>query len=433
MELYIEEFDVGKLAIDVKSVVLPLMQANSNALEIEIAENLGTMRSDITKLRQVLFNLLSNASKFTENGTIRLACSRETTAGQKWVRLVVSDNGIGMRPDQVAKVFESFTQADASTTRQFGGTGLGLTITREFCSMMGGDVSVASEMGQGTAFTVVLPADLDQGGARPPKTAVASEGKQSSPGASTILVIDDDSTARDLIERYLDREGYLVVQANGGEDGLRKAREIAPDAITLDVMMPGMDGWEVLSELKKDKLTQDIPVIMLSITADPNQAFSMGASAYLTKPIDRDRLNSIVDSVLQGASGHSVLVVDDDPAVRESSRNSLEKNGCVVIEAEHGKRALLLLEEKVPDLILLDLLMPEMDGFEFLDRVRGNPNWRTIPVVVMTAKTLTQADRDRLNGRVMAVLERGPAGAAGLANSAELLEEALGHLERALE
>ena len=428
MDLYVEELDIIALTKDVESVAGPLVQANSNKLEIVVPEDLGTMRSDLTKLRQVLFNLLSNASKFTENGTIRLECLKEKKAGREWVRFMVSDTGIGMNEEQTAKVFESFTQADASTTRQFGGTGLGLTITREFCVMMGGEVSVASELGHGTTFTVVMPADLelDEKGLRLRKGAEGGRSAHSSGKPSRILIIDDDGTARDLIERYLDRAGYEVIQAKGGEDGLVKARELAPDAITLDVMMPGMDGWEVLVELKKSPATQDIPVIMLSITADPNQAFSLGASAYLTKPIDRERLNSIVDGCLKGQGGRSVLVVDDDPSVREHSRSALEKQGCVVIEAENGLKALRMLERKVPDLILLDLLMPEMDGFEFLDTIRGRQDLQGVPVVVMTAKTLTSDDRERLNGRVMAVLERGPQDAN------DLLEEALAHLELAL-
>jgi len=405
MELYLESFDVAGLVHDITAVVQPLAAKNGNQLDARCPAAIGTMHADLTKVRQALFNLLSNACKFTERGTVSLAVARETADGHEWMAFSVSDTGIGMTPEQVAKLFEAFTQADAATTRRFGGTGLGLALSRRLCRMMGGDITVDSESGRGSTFTIRLPARV----AEPAEeTVVPPEAAESrTPGVGTVLVIDDEAAVRDLMQRFLAKEGFRVVTASGGEEGLRRARELRPDAITLDVMMPGMDGWAVLSALKADPIVSDIPVVMLTIVDDKNLGYALGAADYLTKPIDRERL---VAALRQHRSDRPVLVVDDDPDIRALLRRMLEPEGYTVIEAENGRTALARLREAAPSVVLLDLMMPEMDGFEFVAEFRRHEPWRAIPIVVITAKDLTREDRERLNGYVQKILQKGAYG-----------------------
>ena len=335
MELYLESFDVAELVRDITAVIQPLAGKNGNRLDLDCPDAIGSMRADLTKVRQALFNLLSNACKFTERGTVSLAVAREPVDGQEWIAFGVQDTGIGMTPEQLAKLFEAFTQADASTTRRFGGTGLGLAISRQFCRMMGGDITVESESGRGSTFTIRLPAQVAEAVEEPPRPP--SRPRRAPPGIGTVLVIDDEPAVRDLMQRFLAKEGFRVVTAAGGEEGLRRARELRPDAITLDVMMPGMDGWAVLSALKADPDTADIPVVMLTIVDDKNLGFALGAADYLTKPIDRERLVTVLK---QHRRDRPVLVVDDDVEVRQLLRRMLEPEGYTVMEAENGRAAL---------------------------------------------------------------------------------------------
>jgi CheY-like chemotaxis protein len=365
------------------------------------------MRADLTKVRQALFNLLSNACKFTEGGIISLAVAREASDGRDWLVFSVSDTGIGMAPEQLSRLFEAFSQADAATTRKYGGTGLGLALSRRLCRMMGGDVTVESEAGRGSTFTIRLPARV----AEPSEELVVpsrAADRVTLPGVGTVLVIDDEAAVRDLMQRFLGKEGFRVVTAAGGEEGLRRARELRPDAITLDVMMPGIDGWAVLSALKADRDVADIPVIMLTIVDDKNLGSALGAADYLTKPIDRERL---VKVLTQHRRDRPVLVVDDDAGLRQLLRRMLEPEGYTVVEAENGRVALARLDEDVrPGVILLDLMMPEMDGFEFVAEFRRHEAWRAIPIVVVTAKDLSHEDRERLNGHVQKILQKGTHG-----------------------
>jgi signal transduction histidine kinase/CheY-like chemotaxis protein len=406
MELYLEPFDVAGLVRDIAAVIQPLAGKNSNGLDVRCPDDIGVMRADLTKVRQALFNLLSNACKFTEKGTVSLAVAREPVDGQDWMVFSVSDTGIGMTPEQLARLFEAFSQADAATTRRFGGTGLGLALSRRLCRMMGGDVTVESEAGRGSTFTIRLPATVAEPAVEePPAPAPPAERVPS--GIGTVLVIDDEAAVRDLMQRFLGREGFRVVTASGGEEGLRRARELSPDAITLDVMMPGMDGWAVLSALKADPDVADIPVVMLTIVDDKNLGYALGASEYLTKPIDRERLVAVLK---QHRRDRPVLVVDDDVAVRQLLRRMLEPEGYTVVEAENGREALDRLREVSPGVVLLDLMMPEMDGFEFVAEFRRHAAWRAIPIVVITAKDLTRDDHERLNGYVERILRKGAYG-----------------------
>jgi len=398
MELYLETFDVAGLVRDIAAVIQPLAAKNGNRLDVRCPEGVGTMRADLTKVRQALFNLLSNACKFTDKGTISLSVSREAAAGGARIVFGVADTGIGMTPEQLGRLFEAFSQADAATTRKYGGTGLGLALSRRLCRMMGGDVTVESEAGRGSAFTIRLPVDVTSAAGGPPDAA-AGEG----PGGATVLVIDDEAAVRDLMQRFLVKEGFRVATAAGGDEGLRRARELRPDAITLDVMMPGMDGWAVLAALKADPALADIPVVMLTIVDDRNLGFALGAADYLTKPIDRARLVAVLARYRRD---RPVLVVDDDAGVRQLLRRMLEAEGHAVVEAAHGRAALRRLGDVTPGVVLLDLMMPEMDGFEFIEEFRRHDAWRGIPVVVLTARDLSADDRRRLSGHVHKILQK---------------------------
>jgi PAS domain S-box-containing protein len=406
MDLYLESFSVAKIAQDVGAIIQPLMQKNSNKLVTVVPEDAGSIHADLTKVRQTLFNLLSNASKFTHDGVITLDISREASPGGDWVLFRVIDSGIGMTDEQMGKLFEAFTQADSSTTRKFGGTGLGLAICRRFCRMMGGDITVASETGKGSTFTVRLPARVINPKEQV-KQAAAGPVAAANENAGSVLVIDDDPRVHDMLQRSLSKEGLRVFAALSGEDGLKQARELRPDAITLDVMMPGMDGWAVLAALKSDPELLEIPVIMLTIVDDQNMGYSLGATEYLTKPVDRERLASVLKRYTDPGATPSALIIEDEPDVRDVTRRILELAGWSVVEAQNGRVGLERLATMRPSVILLDLMMPEMDGFQFVDELRNHPDWKSIPVVVVTAKDLTAEDRDRLSGRVGLILQKG--------------------------
>jgi signal transduction histidine kinase/CheY-like chemotaxis protein len=418
MDLQLEVFDISALIEEVASTIENQVVKNSNTLEIVCPPDIGTMLGDLSKVRQGLFNLVSNAAKFTHSGHIKVVAERQMMDGAAWVVFEVSDTGIGLSPDQIVRLFQPFTQADASTTRKFGGTGLGLALTRRFCQMMNGDVTVHSVPGEGSLFTLKLPATVSEASAdasTPEATApvsyagldLATTDDESLPAAGTcVLVIDDDPLQRDLMQRYLNKEGYRVCTATGGVEGLRLARKLLPAAITLDVMMPDMDGWSVLLTLKNDLTLRDIPVIMLTMVDDPVRGFTLGASDYATKPVNRRRLSQILKKYTCLNPPCPVLVIDDDASARSLTRAMLEKEGWAVTEADNGLDALKLMEQNRPSLIFLDLMMPEMDGFAFAAEVGRHPEWRSIPIVVVTAQDLTNDDRRRLSGQVDTILRK---------------------------
>jgi PAS domain S-box-containing protein len=419
MELFLEGFDVAKMIDEVASTIRPMVEKNANTLHIERVADLGAMHADQIKVRQGLFNLLSNAAKFTHDGTITLKVERQLLEGSEWIMFRVADTGIGLSHEQTVKLFQDFTQADASTTRKFGGTGLGLALTRRFCQIMGGDVTVHSMPGEGSIFTIKLPAIVSDVKPEAADEIAGAEAVTASPdgggrdvieqfpdNASCVLVIDDDPMQRDLMQRFLSKEGFYVQTAAGGDAGLRLARQLRPVAITLDVMMPDMDGWTVLSALKSDAALRDIPVIMVTMLDDPERGFALGAADYATKPVDRQRLSQILKKYTCPHPPCPVLMVEDDPATRARTRKILEKEGWKVTDAENGRQALECMERELPSLILLDLMMPEMDGFEFAERVRQRAEWRLIPIVVVTAKDLTARVRRRLDGSVESILQK---------------------------
>jgi signal transduction histidine kinase/DNA-binding response OmpR family regulator/HAMP domain-containing protein len=407
MDLYLETFDVAAMIQDVTLTIQPLAEQKHNTLEVRCEDGLGAMRADLTKVRQALFNLLSNACKFTEQGTVTLVARRQLFDGRAWMTFRVADTGIGMSSEQMARLFQPFSQADASTTRKYGGTGLGLAISRRFCQMMGGDITVESTPGQGATFTIRLPAEaaLPQTAATSPEDSSTAEAVPE--GTPIVLVIDDDPTVHDLMRRFLAKEGFHMLAARSGAEGLRLAKATHPTVITLDVMMPGMDGWSVLTALQADADLAHIPVIMLTIVDDKNMGYTLGATDYLTKPINWQRLAALMDKYRCEAPPCPVLVIEDDPAMRELLRRTLEREGWTVAEATDGRIALELVAANRPELILLDLMLPEMDGFAFVEALHRREDWRSIPVVVITAKDLTPDDHRRLNGYVERILQKG--------------------------
>jgi len=425
MDLYLEEFCLPDLISEVVHMVSPLVSKNHNTLVVHTDPSLSTMYADLSKVRQNLLNLLSNAAKFTENGRITLAVDscQGRDAAQPVIRFRVTDTGIGMSAAQIEKVFQAFTQADASTTRKYGGTGLGLAIALRFCQMMGGEITVTSELGQGSTFTMTLPQVVHH-----PDTAPDAEAGLMAPAEDRddpedalprpdrpLLVIDDDPAMHDLLRRQLAREGYTIHSALTAEEGLSLAKSVRPIAITLDVMMPKMDGWMLLSAFKSDPDLAAIPVIMLTMLDNKNMGYALGASDYLIKPIDRQQLLSVLkkyECVRDSAAGQDrptcpILVVEDDPTNRDLLRQLLEKEHWQVIEAENGRVALEKLQTIQPELILLDLMMPELDGFGFVEELQRHEAWRSLPVIIITAKDITAEDQMRLRGYVEQILQKG--------------------------
>ena len=422
MEAYIERIDVPALVQDVRMMVEPLAAKNSNKLVIDCPEAIGGVMTDLTKVKQSLLNLLSNACKFTEQGTITLKVSRHQGdgAGER-IDFAVSDTGIGMSEAQMARLFQAFAQADSSTTRRYGGTGLGLTITRSFARMLGGDVTVSSTAGQGSTFLLTLPteitqairpgvgADLHPAGAATPHDLTGIAHARGAPAAhASVLVVDDDPSARRIITEHLSRDGYRVIAAGSGPEAIEIARRERPDAITLDILMPQMDGWSVLAAIKREPSLSSIPVILVSMVGDRSMGFELGAAAFLTKPVDRGELAEALRAHCHHHYAGTVLVVDDDPAMQQLTERTLDRLGHPAALAGNGQEALdWLAANPPPVVILLDLIMPEMDGFEFLDNLRRLPDGSAIPVIVISSKELTPEERQQLTSMTQQIITKG--------------------------
>jgi adenylate cyclase len=401
MDVFIEAVDLQALLKEVLSIVRPLADKNENVIEVICPADIGSFHSDQTKMKQCLLNLLSNASKFTSEGTLTLTVAREDNFG---VCFRVSDTGVGMTQEQLGRLFEAFSQADASTTKRFGGTGLGLAITKHFCTMLGGDVTVESTPGAGSTFIIRLP---DQQVA----AAVAADSPAlrgaAADGRATVLVVDDDASVRGLLAKTLEKEGYRVLLAGNGVEALTLAREHRPQAITLDVMMPQMDGWKALNELKADTELRHIPVIMVTVLNERGMAIPLGAADFLTKSVDRQRLGAILRDHCAAPGSASILVVEDDLPTRDALCRTLASMGYAANAAINGRSGLdWLTNHPAPNLILLDLMMPEMDGFEFLRVLRQRPAFADVPVIVVTAKELTAEDVRILSGQTERIIAK---------------------------
>ena len=422
MDVYPEAFEIEAVVRDIANTAHTLVEKKANKLDVQVAPGLGRMVSDLTKVRQILLNLLSNAAKFTDHGTITLSARRDMVEGQDRVVFQVADTGIGMTEEQVAKLFQRFVQADASTTRKYGGTGLGLSLTKAFSEALGGSVAVESVADGGTTFMVSIPANFKAGIAE-----VAPEPEDTSArGGDLVLVIDDDADQRALMTKFLHREGFKVRTAGDGASGLTLARELKPRAILCDVMMPGVDGWSVLSTLKAEPELADIPVIMVTFVEQRALAAAQGAADYVMKPVRWDRFKSVMDRFRPPEN--DALIIDDDADTRARLRKALERDGWTVTEAGNGREGLDRLDEARPGVVLLDLTMPVMDGFTFLERMRARSDCAEVPVVVLTALDLTWEDRRRLQGASQ-ILHKGDTSMRTLAERLKgLAPEVNGHL-----
>jgi PAS domain S-box-containing protein len=419
MELFLETFDFKTVAEEVASTAKTLVEKNNNEFVVDIGEGLGAVHNDLTKTRQMLLNLISNAAKFTNDGKITLFGEKFKKAKDDWLRMAVRDTGIGIPADKIDKIFQEFSQADDSTTRDFGGTGLGLSLTRRFAEMMGGNIHVESILGEGSSFIIELPlkvskkhegleaeASFDDDEKEEEAVTPTSILKDINKDNPLILVIDDEANARDLLKRTLEQDGCEVCTATNGAEGLKLAAKMLPDMITLDVMMPGMDGWTVLRKLKENKKLKDIPVLMVSMVGERGMSYELGAVDSMQKPIDRNKLRKMIKQYVQGAS-KKALIVEDDDAARATLRKFLEGEKWTVAEAVNGAEGLEKATEAAFDLVLLDLMMPVMDGFEFLHRLRDSdlPSAGS-PVVVVTAKDLNSEDRSKLQGSVEEIITK---------------------------
>ncbi len=402
MDLYLEDFTLSDVIIDVASTAQSLVAKNNNKLTTNISDDTELMHADVTKVRQILFNLVSNSAKFTTDGEITILAKPLYQAGEKMVKISVADTGIGIPANKIETIFEEFSQADESTTRNYGGTGLGLALVKKFCEMMGGTIYIESVEGQGSTFifelpTIVIEQDEELENAPQQTLKQITENIPDSSLLKDVLVIDDDPQARDLLKRNLEIEGYSVITIDNGKDGIELAKKYHPSLITLDIMMPEMDGWEVLRALKAENKTKDIPVVMISIVGDKAIGASLGAVEHLSKPVDRNLLKEVV---LKFATRGKALVIDDEQNARDIAEKSLSSIGWKTVTAINGQDGLEKFTENKVDLILLDIMMPVMDGFEFLTQLRALPRGRDIPVIVLTAKDLSDDEKLMLNGNV---------------------------------
>src|SRR5215217_347642 len=414
VDVVTEPVDVQELADECMATVKEYLKGKDVALTTHIDGQASMLRTDALKLRQIMLNLLSNAAKFTDTGEVALSM---VPSGDEVV-MTVEDTGVGIPADQLPFIFEKFRQVDGSTTRKVGGTGLGLAIVRELSRVLGGNVSVVSTLGRGTTFTVRLPNNMADRPEDAPQVAVHERGVPvaevaqhvstlAQPG-STVLVVDDDPLIQQLVTGQLEPAGFKVVVAEDGIAALKRARELRPQAILLDILLPKLDGWSVLSQLKGDQSLATIPVILISVEEQRARGFSLGACEYLVKPVEPERLVEVVQRCLgqpSGTSAGDVLVVDDDSATRELVSRNLRRAGFSTAEARNGEDALLKARVSPPSLVVLDLMMPNLDGFEVLRRLRAEK--LQVPVVVLTGKSLTHEEESLLRDGFAGFVKKG--------------------------
>jgi signal transduction histidine kinase/DNA-binding response OmpR family regulator len=402
MEVRPVAFDLAVLIDGCLRTVEPTIRSERLRLVRQVPPDLPPLHTDQEKLQQILINLLSNAIKFTEAGTVTVAA--RVSDGE--MAIDVADTGIGVPEEALELIFEEFRQVDSSSTRRYGGTGLGLSISRHFARLLGGDLTVRSAVGVGTTFTVRIPAQYGAPataariGAVPARPEVGAEAER----GRVVLAIDDDPDIIYLLQENLADAGYRVVGALNGDEGLRKARELQPFAITLDILMPHRDGWQVLADLKADAVTKDIPIIVVSVVDNRELGYRLGAFDYLLKPFDRETIVAVLARVPSPTS--RLLVVDDDPHVVDLVRQLLEDQPYEIGAAADGQEALEAVTRRRPDVILLDLLMPRMDGFAVIEQLQQDPDYRRIPVIVLTAKPLSAAETALLEQSVLKVVHK---------------------------
>lgn len=406
MELHLENFLFSDLMYSVQRTALPLLDKKNQRLKIDIPKNFPAMFADPNKIRQIMLNLISNAIKFSPPETvIHVNAEFNEDNGNHIFDIAVIDQGRGIREEDQHIIFEEFRQIDGSTTREDQGTGLGLALCKRLVEMHGGTITVESAYGQGSTFRFRIPQtnmDLEE---------IVENIHQSGPGLNDfILVVEDDLASANLMKRFLEMDGYHTVIVRNGEDVLAEAKKIRPLAITLDIMLPGRDGWDVLHELKSDRITQAIPVFIVSVMDNKDRAYSLHADDYFIKPIDRKQILSRIGSLRKRNGAKKpisrILVVDDDDNALFLTSSFLEKEGFIVRKARDGSKAFEMIREEKPDLVILDLLMPHVSGFEVMELMRKDPDLQDIPVIVLTAKELTDEDREQMSGQVRKFMQK---------------------------
>ncbi|HJW84619.1 MAG TPA: response regulator, partial [Anaerolineae bacterium] len=400
MELSKEDIDLHDIVKGVMSTAIALVKDKQVQLRMELPDKLPPIQADARRVRQVILNLVSNAAKFTEKGHI----VTRVEARPREVEICVSDTGTGIPDDKLEHIFEEFTQVDASTTRKAGGTGLGLAITRRFVELHGGRIWVESQLGLGSTFTFTLPLHVPEGEPELPPLDVSLP----EPGKKLVVSIDDDPGVITLYRRYLEKRGYQVIGLTDASRAVEEVKRLRPFAVTLDVLMPNRDGWAVLAELKSAPETSRIPIVVCSIIEDESKGFALGAADYLVKPITEAELLRALERVDHRSPTQTVLVIDDEPDAVRLVRRMLEaRSGFRVLEASGGAHGIASVQADRPDVVLLDLMMPGVDGFSVLENIKTGSLTRNIPVIVITAKELTNEDRARLDGKVTALLNKG--------------------------
>ncbi len=411
MDLYLENFSLHALLADIERYIRPRLQGNQ--LKIEPSDEVR-MNADVSKLRQILLNLLTNACKFTHQGCVELSIRIYQQQQEDWIDFRVQDNGIGIAGEQKQNLFQAFTQIDASSTRQYGGTGLGLSISKRFAEMLGGDLQVESELDQGSCFILSLPLHstaTTQISVLTEKHNTQMTAKPFTPDEQKeiVLVINNDVLATAMVQNTIEQQGYHAAIAEGAEEGLALARSLKPVMITLDMRMPDADSWYIIQTLKQDPELSNTPIFMMSINQNGDVGYRLKASGYLLKPVESVALNNILRTFAphQPENVPTVLLAEDEKNTRFLLKRQLTKAGWHVLEAENGQVALDMLKLRRPDLILSDLMMPELDGFQLLDMIRNSPDWQHLPVVILTSKELNRSEYEFLNSRVEHVFQKG--------------------------
>jgi DNA-binding response OmpR family regulator/nitrogen-specific signal transduction histidine kinase len=409
MDVIPAKFNLNVLADQCVNLATPLFKSNVR-LEKQIDETIGIIYSDQDKIKQIVINLLSNAAKFTHEGRILLGVQK---VSEEIIDIAVTDSGIGISDDALGRIFEEFQQADSSTTRQYGGTGLGLSISRSLARLLGGDLVATSQVGRGSTFTLTIPSHYGRKPASQPDLQTSSpqevlQQPEQESAKHRVLVIDDDPDALYLLQEGLGANEFEVIGARNGHEGLQIARDQQPEAILLDVLMPETDGWQILNDLKSEANTANIPVILLTIVDKKALGFKLGAAAYLLKPLNPTLVLETLYNVIgdKNQTRKHILVVDDDPHIAEMLRQSLPEADFHLDCAEDGEAGLQAIEVQRPDVILLDLMMPKLDGFGVIERLRSDSELRTIPIIVISAKDLTADESKKLRESVAFVMKK---------------------------
>ncbi|GAB4222697.1 MAG: hypothetical protein Tsb005_15400 [Gammaproteobacteria bacterium] len=409
IEFFLQDIELKELIHEVKTICEPLAQRKNNQFNINISDNLGSIYNDPTRIKQILLNLIGNACKFTENGEISLNINKTIEHDKEWLICEVKDTGIGMSQEQLRKIFERFTQAEVSTIKKYGGTGLGLTISKKMSKMMGGNITATSKLNQGSTFTLRIPTQIkvNRGMSQAKNLHIKmSDSDTPSLNSKRILIIEDDLTTSDIFRHNLENAGFEVFIAGSGEEGISMAKKLHPGVVILDIELPGISGWDVLSILKNNPETKDELIIVISVLDEKNKGFALGATDYLVKPVDKDTLINTIQKYHTLENPINIMVIDDDEHARLILRNCLSKIDSHISEASNGQEALELLPKATPDLILLDLIMPVMDGFEFLQKIRNQKQFADLPIIVVTSKELRKDEQAYLEKSVSQVLQK---------------------------